>query len=87
MDNKSFESFEEGHDVYWQQPDNHALIKGEHKGISYYTILTLRPALFMLMHDDLEYAGRLAEKMIENKVKVFDSIEEFLLWYNSLDTR
>jgi len=73
--------FEENHKSFWEQPDKHALVKHHNPQINHYTILTLEPRLFTLIVDDDEYAEKLAKKMIEHGVKVFDNMKVFLEWY------
>ena len=82
MNNIIFDSFDDEHRLFWERPDNYALVKGELNGRAYYTILTLYPSLFILMHDDDDYAVRLSDKMIENGVRVFDNMEAFTAWFS-----
>lgn len=81
MEQNKIEEFEEMDNVYWEEPDNHALIKANLNGIQYYSIITLSPKLMTKLCDDLEYANKLANRMIEQGVKVFEDFETFFLWY------
>ena len=82
MDQNMFE-FEEAHKRFWEQPENHALVKHNNPPIDTHAILTLEPRLFYMIVEDVEYAKKLATKMIEHGVKVFDNYEDFLEWYNN----
>jgi hypothetical protein len=84
MDNNSEDFFDETHRSFWEQPNNHALVKASHGGVSFFSIFTLKPRLMYLMGDDIEDMQKLAQKMIDYGVKVFDTYEEFDGWYKTL---
>jgi hypothetical protein len=75
--------FEEAYKCFWEQPDKHALVKHNNPPIDTHAILKLEPRLFTLIAEDYEDAKKLAKKMIEHGVKVFDNYEDFFEWYNN----
>lgn len=69
--------FDETHQHFWEDPENHALLKETtDDGKLYYSIYSLGTTFTMLLCDDLQYAKALAERMIENGVKIFENFKE-----------
>lgn len=67
--NNKKNEFEEIDRVCWEEPNNHAIVKEIWRGMEVYEIYTLYPVLMMKLCDDLEYAIKLTNKMIENGLK------------------
>jgi hypothetical protein len=73
--------FNESDRLCWEYPTRYALCKKTKEDVEYYSIFQILPVLRMKLCDDFDYALRLANKMIEHGVRVFDSFEEFYAWY------
>jgi hypothetical protein len=82
MEQNNNEIFNDADRPYWEEPERHALSKESFNGIEYYTICQVKPVLAIMLCDDFNYANKLAEKMIKNGVRVFDSFQELNEWYN-----
>jgi hypothetical protein len=78
----SEDNFEPGDNIYWEQPGDYALTKENDNGVGYYGIFGVaRPTITMLVIDDFEYAVRLANKMIENGVRIFEDFKSLQQWH------
>ncbi|MFT3675214.1 MAG: hypothetical protein QM781_04885 [Chitinophagaceae bacterium] len=76
------EYFEESHRECWEKPEKYALVKENHNGVEFYSVFSVGAVLMVTLYDDFEYALKLAKKMIENGVRVFEDVKDLLEWYN-----
>lgn len=65
---------------FWEDPVNHALLREKNGDEQHYSMYILAPVFMMSLIDDMKYAEVLAQKMIENGVKVFDDFKELSEW-------
>lgn len=81
MEKDNDDLFDEFDKPNWEEPERHALVKENKDGLEYYTIYQIKPIVMFMLCDDMDYAARLANKMIQNGVRVFDTFEDMYSLY------
>ena len=72
----------------WEEPERHALVKeNENESGLHYTIYQIKPIVMFMLCDDMDYAIRLANKMIQHGVRVFDTFEDMYSLYRHKPTK
>jgi hypothetical protein len=86
--NNSNNEFEHADRIFWEEPDNYALVKKyRDDGVLYYNIFMVKPRVMMKLCDDFGYSLKLANKMIDNGVRIFEGFPEFNQWYKQINSK